>query len=157
MKIDCTTPVLKPQSGDTGKAIKLSSMSVRWSLVAESLLALLAFDLLCLGRDFRRLHNYVKRWPISVPKRGALGSSDSDVREVCEALNYAAVCYPKRLRCLQRAAVLTCLLRHRGVAAKFVIGVQSLPFRAHAWTEVEGVAVNERRDVRRLYQTFESC
>jgi hypothetical protein len=35
------------------------------------------------------------------------------------------------------------------------IGAQNLPFKAHAWTEVNGRAINERRDVQRLYAIWE--
>jgi hypothetical protein len=70
---------------------------------------------------------------------------------VCTAINYACVWYPKRVLCLQRSVVTTCMLRHCGVPAKMVVGAQTLPFKAHAWTEVEGRAVNERNDVQKTY------
>jgi hypothetical protein len=38
-----------------------------------------------------------------------------------------------------------------------VMGSQNMPFKAHAWTEVEGVPVNERNDVKRIYSVLESC
>lgn len=55
---------------------------------------------------------------------------------------------PKQVLCLQRSAVTTCLMRHNGLRATMVLGAQTLPFKAHAWTEVDGRAVNERRDVQ---------
>ena len=36
-------------------------------------------------------------------------------------------------------------------------GAQNLPFKAHAWTEVHGRAVNERRDVQRTYRIWNRC
>jgi hypothetical protein len=122
------------------------------SLVWLALGGLLAFDVLGLGRNFARTHRFVSGW--KVVRRPT--SADA-VDRVCQAVNYACVWYPRRVQCLQRSAVTTCLLRSRGVSAKMAIGVQQLPFKAHAWTEVDGQAINERRDVRRIYDVLESC
>jgi hypothetical protein len=49
---------------------------------------------------------------------------------------------PADSRCLMRSLVLTGLLARRGVYAKVVIGVRPAPsFGAHAWVEVDGVAL----------------
>ncbi len=77
------------------------------------------------------------------------------VEQVCEAVNQAIVFYPRRVLCLQRAVVTTALLRSMGVAAQLVVGAQGVPFKAHAWTEVNGSPVNEYRDVRKLYQEMD--
>jgi hypothetical protein len=63
-------------------------------------------------------------------------------------VNYACIAYLKGVFCLQRSAVTTCLLPSVGVSAQMVIGAQKAPFKAHAWTEVGGLAINERRDVQ---------
>ena len=128
----------------------VSGQSATWLLVVKALFGLLAFDLLNLDNNFGKLHRYVSKWPVS--PRGT-----NDVNEICKAIAYAGVLYPKRLRCLQRSAVMTCLLRSHGVRARMVMGAQSLPFRAHAWTEVDGHAVNERRNVQKIYRVLESC
>lgn len=45
-------------------------------------------------------------------------------------------------RCLTRSIVLIRLLARRGIVAKLVIGVSPAPaFRAHAWVEVDGIAL----------------
>jgi hypothetical protein len=36
-----------------------------------------------------------------------------------------------------------------------IVGAQILPFKAHAWTEVNGVPVNEPRDVRKTYEVLD--
>jgi hypothetical protein len=72
-------------------------------------------------------------------------------------MNYACVFYPKHVLCLQRSAVTTCLLRDCGVPAKMVMGAQKVPFKAHAWTEVNCSAVNERRNVQKVYAVWERC
>jgi Transglutaminase-like superfamily len=119
-------------------------------LVLKSILGLSLFDLLGFGSNFPRLHRYIKDW--AVMRR----SPQSDTLErVCDAVNYACVCYPKRVLCLQRSVVTTCLLRSCGLPAKVVIGVQPVPFKAHAWTELDGKPVNERTDVHKGYSVTE--
>jgi hypothetical protein len=116
----------------------------------KALFGLLAFDVLGLGRNFTELNRMVSRWKVSA--RTAPEGTNS---QVCEAINRACVWYPKRVRCLQRSAVTTCLLRDYGIPGKMVVGAQNLPFKAHAWTEVDGTAVNERRDVQKIYQVLD--
>ena len=96
------------------------------------------------------MHRFVRKWTVST-KRG----TDETVEQVCNAINYACVWYPKQVLCLQRAAVTTCLMRHCGLATSMVLGAQELPFKAHAWTEVNGCPVNERRDVQSIYAVWE--
>lgn len=115
-------------------------------------LGLLAFDLFGLGRNFARLHRTVRNWPVA----NKIARSDITDR-VSEAVNYACVWYPKRALCLQRSVVTTCLLRSCGIPAQMVLGAQKLPFKAHAWVEVDGRAVNERRDVQAIYGVWERC
>ena len=121
-------------------------------LLAKSLFALATFDLLRFSTDFAAMFEFVRKWPFAtrVP-------TSSTVDLVCAAVNYACVWYPKRVLCLQRSAVTTCLLRTCGVKAQMVLGAQQVPFRSHAWTEVEGIPVNERRDVRATYLLWDHC
>ena len=121
-------------------------------LLLKALLGLLIFDARGLGHDFASMHRMVRQWPVSRPT-----TDDFVVERVCEAVNNACVWYPKRVLCLQRSAVTTCLLRYCGVPAKMVMGAQDLPFKAHAWTEVDGQAINERRDVQKAYGILERC
>ncbi len=123
-----------------------------WSLLLKALLGLLAFDLLGFGRDFTRMHRFISHWGVL-----ATESDGKTVNNVCTAVNYACAWYPKRALCLQRSAVTTCLLRSCGIPATMVMGAQPLPFKAHAWTEVNGTAVNERRDVQKFYTVWERC
>jgi hypothetical protein len=116
------------------------------------LVGLLLFDLLGLNRNFARMHRRVSGWRTT--RRTAAAET---VEHICAAVNYACVWYPKRVLCVQRSVVTTCLLRTCGVPARMVMGGQSMPFKAHAWTEVEGVPVNERNDVKRIYSVLESC
>jgi len=121
-------------------------------LFLRALFGFLVFDLRGFHRDFPALHRFVRNRSVSE----TTASSDI-VERVCAAVNDASVWYPKRVRCLQRSAVTTCLLRNCGVPAKMVMGAQMTPVRAHAWTEVDGKAINERRDVQRIYSVWERC
>lgn len=98
------------------------------------------------------MYDAVANWPVAHCQ-----VDDAAVQQVCDAVNHACVWYPKRVLCLQRSAVTTCLLRDRGVPAKMVMGAQNLPFKAHAWTEVDGRAINERRNVQRIYSVWGRC
>lgn len=122
-------------------------------LFCKAFLGLLVFDLLGLGRRFKRMHRLVAHWKVSgrTPPLGVIEEN------VCRAVNYACIVYPKRVLCLQRSAVTTCLLRSLGVRAEMVMGAQKMPFKAHAWTEVDGRALNERRDVKAIYGIWERC
>ncbi len=53
----------------------------------------------------------------------------------------ACVCYPHDVKCLQRSAVVTRMLRRRGLEAKLVIGHFAVPLRWHAWVELDGRVV----------------
>jgi len=121
-------------------------------LTIKALFALLIFDLRGFGSNFPKMCAVVSHWPVA--RRELRGNVE---QRVCDAVNNACVWYPKRVLCLQRSAVTTCLLRDYGVPAKMVMGAQNLPFKAHAWTEVDSRAINERRDVQRVYAVLERC
>jgi hypothetical protein len=120
-------------------------------LILRALLVLSAYDLLTAICRFQTIYAMVKRWEI-------VGSPQPDgVDRVCRAVNYACVWYPKQALCLQRSFVTTYLLRKRGIPAQMVLGAQKLPFKAHAWVEVEGRAINERSDVQMTYAVWDRC
>jgi len=118
----------------------------------KAFFGLLAFDLFGLGRNFARLHRKVRNWPV------ANKTAPPDITDqVCQAVNYASAWYPKQSLCLQRSVVTTCLLRSYGIQAQMVFGAQRLPFKAHAWVEVNGRVVNERSNVQATYGVWERC
>ena len=117
-----------------------------------ALLGLFAFDLLDLGRKYSRARRLLQR-----SKAGPRCAPPDIVDRVCHAVNQASIWYPKQVRCLQRSIVTTCLLRRYGVPAQMAVGAQTIPFKAHAWTEVNGQAVNERNDVQKIYSVWERC
>lgn len=90
--------------------------------------------------------------------RESLSSPSEEVAEqVCQAVNRACIWYWKEVLCLQRSATTVCLLKRHGVAATVVIGVQSLPFKAHAWVEVDGRVVNDKPYLPEMYMVLDRC
>jgi len=49
------------------------------------------------------------------------------------------------------------LLKRYGVPAQMVIGAQQLPFKAHAWVEVDGRVVNDKSYTRERYAVLDRC
>ena len=123
-------------------------------LFFQVLFMLLAYDILSAFCRFRTICSMVRGWKVN---NKIDGSDIIDIDKVCMAVNYACVWYPKQTLCLQRSFVTTYLLRKHGVAAQMVLGAQKLPFKAHAWVEVDGRAVNERSNVQATYAVWDKC
>jgi hypothetical protein len=121
-------------------------------LFLRALLTLLAYDVLSTFCRFEAIYSMVKGWRVS----GAPSEQDP-ISRVCTAVNYACIWYPKQALCLQRSFVTTYLLRKHGVPAHMVLGAQKLPFKAHAWVEVDGQAINERSNVQARYVVWDRC
>jgi hypothetical protein len=68
------------------------------------------------------------------------------VRETARLVARAAAFHPGRAQCLEQSIVLYLLLRRRGIHADLRIGVQPVPFSAHAWVEHDGRPINESED-----------
>ena len=121
-------------------------------LFIQALFILSAYDVVSVLCRFRALYSMVKGWKVTGKAAGS-----NTVDRVCTAVNYACVWYPKQALCLQRSFVTTYLLRKKGVPAHMVLGAQKLPFKAHAWVEVEGRAINERSNVQVTYAVWDRC
>jgi hypothetical protein len=121
-------------------------------LFFQALFALLAYDILSALCRFQTIYSMVRGWKVK-------GETDDAgiIDRVCITVNYACVWYPKHALCLQRSFVTTYLLRKYGVAAQMVLGAQKLPFKAHAWVEVNGRAINERSNVEATYAVWDKC
>lgn len=121
-------------------------------LFFQALFMLFAYDALSAVFRFQAVYSMVKGWKVA-GKPGGPGIVD----RVCTAVNYACVWYPKQALCLQRSFVTTYLLRKHGISANMVLGAQKLPFKAHAWVEVDGRAINERSNVQSTYAVWDRC
>jgi hypothetical protein len=97
----------------------------------------LYLDLVSIG-GFRAVQRAVRR-----TRTSSAPGSDATITAVVDAMNTASALYLKATPCLQRSAVVTRLLRRRGIAADLVIGCHIPPLRAHAWVEVAGEIVSE--------------
>ena len=102
--------------------------------------------------DFAAVHEKVRGFPI----RSGRPSPDT-VGRVLSALDMACIWYWKQVLCLQRSAATACLLREYGVRAEMVIGAQHLPFKAHAWVEVDGQVVNDKPYIPEIYAVLDRC
>ena len=49
------------------------------------------------------------------------------------------------------------LLKRHGVPAQMMIGAQQMPFKAHAWVEVDGRVVNDKPYMREMYAVLDKC
>ncbi len=79
------------------------------------------------------------------------------VETICHAIDLACTLYVKPVLCLQRSAATTILLRRYGWSAELVIGAQVLPFKSHAWVEVDGRVVNDKPHISEIYSVLERC
>ena len=102
-------------------------------LVVRAYLQLVIFDFYLARRDFAVLYNKVRERPV---RKGVEHRYSID--QICDAVDVACIWYWKQVLCLQRSAATACLLKRYGVAAQMVIGAQQMPFKAHAWVEVDG-------------------
>lgn len=121
-------------------------------LFFQALFVLFVYDILSALCRFQTIYSMVKGWKVN-------GETDdaSTIDRVCIAVDYACVWHPKQALCLQRSFVTTYLLRKHGVSARMVLGAQKLPFKAHAWVEVDGKAINERSNVQTTYAVWDKC
>ena len=127
-------------------------------LLSHSYLLLLRIDVLMKLRDLRAIHDLVTHDLVThepVVKRPA--DDVISVEAICHAVDLACAFYVKPVKCLQRSAATTLLLKRFGLKAELVIGAQILPFKTHAWIEVGGSVVNDRPSVVHLYTVLDRC
>jgi hypothetical protein len=121
-------------------------------LVLRAYLRLIQFDLYLARGDFQALYDKVRNCPVE--RETALPDA---VERICPAVDMACIWYWKEALCLQRSAATACLLRCYGVGAELVIGAQQMPFKAHAWVEVDGRVVNDKPYTPEMYAVLDRC
>jgi Transglutaminase-like superfamily len=121
-------------------------------LVLRAYMQLIVFDLDLKQRSFRDLYEKVRNSPMGTALHNA-----PTVEQVCYAMDLACIWYWKEVLCLQRSAATTSLLKQSGIAAQMVIGAQQLPFKAHAWVEVDGRVVNDKPYMPEIYGVLDRC
>jgi len=122
-------------------------------IVLESWFLLLYFDGIMHSRNFKRLHRIVEKEMV----RPTTSDSLISVENLSRAMDYACVFYFSRVLCLQRSSATTLLFRRHGWSAELVIGAQMLPFRSHAWCEINGNVVNDKPYMLDVYTVLERC
>jgi hypothetical protein len=122
------------------------------SLAVAAYLKLIQVDLHLARGNFSAIHDKIRNFPIGE------GPPETDtIDRVCFAVDMACIWYWKEVLCLQRSATTVWLLRHHGIPAHMVIGVQQLPFKAHAWVEVHGQVVNDKPYMPEMYVVLDRC
>jgi hypothetical protein len=66
----------------------------------------------------------------------------------------ASTLCPLKSQCLEQSLLVLWHARRAGIDAHLRFGVLQYPFTAHAWVEVDGVAINDNADRLTLYRTF---
>lgn len=122
-----------------------------WVLLAKAYFELLRCDFY-LACGFRKLYAKVRDCP-----SGQKAPGRDTIAEVCRAVDLASIWYWKHVLCLQRSAATVRLLKRYGIPAEMVIGVQQIPFEAHAWVEVDSRVVNDRPYMREKYALLDVC
>jgi hypothetical protein len=120
-------------------------------LILESWCLLLYIEWALRFREFHTLYRIVREEPVVPTASIRLAAKE----ELCRAVDYACVFYFKRVFCLQRSLATALLLRRHGWKAEMVLGVQTLPFKSHAWVEVDGVVVNDTPNISTRYSVLE--
>ena len=146
-----TTPQTEYRAGATERG-RSEMLPARFLLILQAFVSLIRFDLYLARGDFEALYDTVRN--CSVRQRAV---SPDAAGVICAAVDMACIWYWKEALCLQRSAATVCLLRKCGVAAQLVIGTQQMPFKAHAWAEVDGHVVNDKRYVGELYAPLDRC
>ncbi len=122
------------------------------SITFEAYRELLSLEYPLFRKVFPAIYDRVRRTPLALRPRNTRGCT-----EICQAVDLAAVLYFRRVLCLQRSAATACLLKRYGFPAQLVIGVQQLPFAAHAWVELDGAVVNDKPYISDIYSVLARC
>ena len=146
------TPRAGSPAGRTPAANTAKHLPGTLYLVLLAYLYLIRFDLFLADGNFAKLHDRVRNYPTR--KHAA---DPRAAERICTAVDLASICYWKRVLCLQRSASTACLLKHFGVLAEMAIGVQQMPFKAHAWVEVDGRVVGDKPYMREMYAVLDRC
>ena len=120
-------------------------------LLLQAVLKLIQFDLYLARGNFEAIYDEVHSYAIKKEPAPARA-----VEQICSAVDMACIWYWKEVLCLQRSTATACLLKRHGVAAQMIIGAQQMPFKAHAWVEVNGLVVNDRPYMREMYGVLDT-
>jgi hypothetical protein len=121
-------------------------------LILKAYLKLIYFDLYLARGNFAALYDKVRNYRLT-----NVEPAPDAVKRICDAVDMACIWYWKEALCLQRSSATACLLKQYGVRAQMVIGAQQMPFKAHAWVEVDGQVVNDKPYTPEMYGVLDRC
>jgi hypothetical protein len=121
-------------------------------LVLRAYLKLIQFEWYLARDHFAALYGKIRNCPV-----GPVATAPDAIERVCAAVDMACIWYWKEALCLQRSAATACLLKECGVPAQLVIGAQQMPFKAHAWVEVDHRVVNDKPYIPEMYPVLDRC
>jgi hypothetical protein len=104
----------------------------------------------CLHLGYSTIRKTVAR----VSVRPATAKSDA-LQLVRVAVRDACIFYFKPVKCLQRSAAVTRMLRRRGIRAELVVGYQPAPVESHAWVEVDGKVVWDKMTLHQYLRVID--
>jgi hypothetical protein len=122
------------------------------TLTLKAYWKLVYLDVYLARGDFSRLYDKVRNCPL-----GKQRPDPELIEQLCSAMDMACIWYWKEALCLQRSAATACLLKEHGVKAQMIIGAQQMPFKAHAWVEVDGRVVNDKPYMQEMYAVLDRC
>lgn len=126
--------------------------TIRSLVLMKAFLGLLLVDIALRTVGYRWIRQRLARRRVS-PSQAI--RSEGGPHAIVALVERASRQYPREPTCLQRAIVLTWLLRDRRIPADLVIGCRHTPFYAHAWVEVDGEIVADRPTVSAQFPEFE--
>lgn len=109
--------------------------------------------------ELARVHRSIKRKGIigiirAVQKgskaRNSYIPNEQEINKLSAAVDAASLLYPRKTFCLAWAATFVLLALRKKWNCKFVIGIQTNPFYAHAWAETGGKVVNDDPQVAQV-------
>jgi hypothetical protein len=132
-----TTPV--NEETDRNRLMTLRALS--WFLIYSFLLR---------TGGFRSVRRIVERKSRQLKLRDQ--NSEREICfQICNAVDRAQTYLLRHALCLQRSIVITRLLQNYGIGAETVIAAHLMPFKSHAWVEIDGEVVSDSPNVKRYY------
>ena len=142
------------------RKLRALSPDERWTL-ARLIFLLPATALTLRLASFKRCQSVLAGFVRARPAEGQKNDDETiqKARSVARLVRLAARRNLFRINCLPQALILWWLLKRQGIESELRIGVRkgAAPFEAHAWVEVNGVALNEAADLHERFQPFEGA
>lgn len=113
-----------------------------WTSIAKAMLTLRSVHKCAARHGLAGLLQLYDRARRSAGNSLCFGQPDNYLPFV-DILNWACLFYPQSTKCLEWSVALMLLCARAGFELKLVIGVQSFPFYAHAWTEAAGAIIGD--------------